>query len=391
VKTVTTTPDVPLARSVTFAAPDPETLKAGLSPVTEVTFTTTVGIPTATDKVTLARTVPAIWKDFHVTTLASPLSGYTLDDGDVYPGHTSVRLDVNTNIQWWAQRLPDPTWAKVYSVVPTAYNAPLLPNNNVRIIEVPVSERPPLDPDSWTTDTTVHLLAGHDDIPAYGIDAHEKSDIPSLVRPRHKLEVTAIPAGNLDNVGGTMYVTFRSTASKYDIQLQAGTTTWNPTKNVGGVQTISGNGAQPVTYEAIPSATFGVGRSLYVFNAFTQELLAGPIPQKANPEYRVLSVTAEHSGTTAYFSPDCPAGFELVTDILPSGTILYGVPSSSYSSTPPFSLTIEYGTSKATVYYRAYRTQQPSDYVRLGTLYYTSRSMEVNYGDAIYDILCVKE
>jgi hypothetical protein len=335
----THTPDLTnLSRDIAFTPvfnADAETLAAGEQVQTVVPFTTVTGATEATASLTLTRTVLAVWKNLHVTTVASPLGWYTLTAGNVYPGTTSVRLDeVNTNIQWWAQRTGSMTWPKVYSVVPTAYNAPSTPND-VRIIDVPVSERPPLHPDSWTTDTTVHLLAGHDGVPAKSIAGTTKSDIPQLSRPRHKLKVTASPSGKLGKAASTMNVTFSSTASSYSIQVQHGSeenasnVTWTPANNVLGVQTFSGNGPKPVAYTENPSEGH---RYLYVFNAFTQELLADPIYQKGFPQYMYhASNYLNVYRTEPMMDWHCPDGYEGVTTALPAGTTLYGVPWTSFS------------------------------------------------------------
>jgi hypothetical protein len=164
-----------------------------------------------------------------------------------------VALTANTNIQWWG-KLSGGT--AVPSVAPTGYNTPTSPD--VRLVTVPLDERDPLSASSWTT-TPVTVQAGHDGIPP---DMEERD----FMRAPHSLTISSPSPATGISAAGSFTATFTGTASEYRIQLQTGTT-WNPNNNVGGVQTIYGNGTgKTLTYPANP----GGQRRLYFYNNITQ-------------------------------------------------------------------------------------------------------------------------
>jgi hypothetical protein len=270
---------------------------AGGDHETVVTFETVdggaaTGAPVGTDQLTLKRSVPVIWEFLGST----PVDGST-----VVAKANTVTLSARTNVNWWGQR---GTAAKVNKSV-TAYEP-------ASTLNVSVPKRPTNNTISWT--------AGNDLITTIttGYGASAEASI-SVTQPPYTISVTVVNGGTgavtgLDRDGGTISVTFSTTAPDYYIQLKSngqwiGTeqhfTTSNP-----NVQTVS----FPLNDEVAST------RNLEIWNKYGQRLWAGTITQGGYDGFWYLLSVTNNNYNTYLAGYSCPANYTKVMNSLTTGT-----------------------------------------------------------------------
>jgi hypothetical protein len=289
---------------------DAGTEVAGTVKETTVTFTTEPATDAPTN-ITFSRVVPAMLEILS----PAPSTG-------ILAKKTGVTLIAKTNLIWWAQATdntaPAATGTQEYSTGPAAYK----PTDQ---ITVTVPARPTGEIASWNSTGTVTMQAGYDALP--GILAY--SEQFTLDRPAYTLTVSNINPTTVVAGGGTVNVTFNSTADTYYVQWR-NSATFSGSTAIGDPMLVTGTGVQTINY---PEKDLeGASRNLYLYHATTNTLLFdNPVVQKM-PLYWAARPKAAPTSVTTTISWNVPSGYTQLAsseyvigmDLSDSGSNMFG-------------------------------------------------------------------